>query len=133
MDFAFDEVGMWVVYGSRRGKGSMVIAKLNPETLRVERRWNTPFLKTAVGNTFIICGKMYVVEYGKKGGTVTSVYNMETGSALNLVERPKVGSKRGALRTMLDYNPSDSMLYAWHTSWDWNGQLVTYKVITKDL
>lgn len=131
IDVAVDEMGMWVVYGSRRHQGNITIAKLNPDTLREEQKWHTPFQKNVTGNTFMFCGRLYVVEYHEDSATVANVYDTFSGTILDDLPQGglDLGGEQGAYRTMLDYNPHDSTLYAWHMSSNWNGQLVTYDVV----
>ncbi|XP_043376333.1 myocilin isoform X1 [Dermochelys coriacea] len=58
IDLAVDEMGLWVTYSTDKAKGTIILSKLDPETLEVEQTWETNIRKQAVTNSFMICGTL---------------------------------------------------------------------------
>ena len=129
IDFAVDEIGLWVVYASKESRGRIMVARLNPDTLEVEREWRTNFMKNESANSFMICGRLYVVQPSDKSHlAVTYVYDTHSIRGMK-VPPTRLSIKANAeYMSMLDYNPKDSRLYGWDLSVGWDGKLVNYDV-----
>lgn len=131
MDFAVDEAGLWLIYASNK---NIIIGKISPETLQIKQKWSTTFPKIQALNSFMICGRLYVVEQRKDWMEVTYVYDTRTGKGWSLSPGEILISTTSGYVSMVDYNPKDSRLYVWQSSKNYlgEGELVIYDVFFKD-
>lgn len=120
IDLMVDEGGLWAVYATNQNAGNIIISQLDAETLNILRSWVTDHPKRSAGESFMICGTLYVTN-GYSGGTkVYYAYNTNS-SSYEYMDIPLV-NKYSHL-SMLDYNPRDRALYGWN-----NGHQVLYNV-----
>ncbi|KAA0719794.1 Noelin Neuronal olfactomedin-related ER localized protein [Triplophysa tibetana] len=120
IDLMVDESGLWAVYATNQNAGNIVISKLHPMTLLILQSWTTNHPRRSAGESFMICGTLYVTN-GYSGGTkVYYAYqtNSSTYEYIDIVLQNKYSHI-----SMLDYNPRDRALYAWN-----NGHQVLYNV-----
>ncbi|CAH6789373.1 myocilin [Phodopus roborovskii] len=121
IDLAVDESGLWVIYSTEKAKGAIVLSKLNPENLELERTWETNIRKQSVANAFVICGTLYTVSsYSSTHATVNFAYDTGTGISKTLTIPFK---NRYKYSSMIDYNPLERKLFAWD-----NFNMVTYDI-----
>ncbi|XP_077337380.1 olfactomedin-4-like [Lithobates pipiens] len=124
IDLASDEYELWVIYSTEQNSGNMLISKLNPTTLTVERTWSTAQYKPAVTNAFMICGVLYATRtLNTRKEEIFYMYDTKT-------------NKEGQVSIVLDkmmenvqslsYNPNDHKLYMFN-----DGYLVTYDLTFK--
>ncbi|XP_013404440.1 noelin-3-like [Lingula anatina] len=79
-DFAVDEYGLWLVYGNVTANCNLVIAKINLDTLNVEKSWETTINYRIVGNTFMKCGVLYATKsYSETFIYIRYTYDTNTG------------------------------------------------------
>ena len=73
------------------------------------------------GNAFVPCGVVYYIDtYNAQSTTINFAYDFKTGRKWN----PNIQfSNQYNYNTMVDYNPSERVLYAWD-----NKRLVTYPI-----
>ena len=151
MDFGVDENGVWVVYrnGSRK---NIFVSKLNADDLSIQKTVVIKFANKKLHNVkrneysslslprvdpvslnrgldeilngFIICGKIYFLQYHGSQNTVIrlmfDLYNLENKfSYLQSIEFIQPYRKN----TQLTYNPYDQKLYAWDSEY-----LITYSL-----
>ncbi|XP_062867402.1 olfactomedin 1b isoform X2 [Trichomycterus rosablanca] len=120
IDLMVDESGLWAVYATNQNAGNIVITKLNPITLQTINTWTTNHPKRSAGETFMICGTLYVTN-GYSGGTKVYYAYHTNSSAYEYID---ISLQNNYLHiSMLDYNPRDRALYAWN-----NGHQVLYNV-----
>jgi len=119
IDFAVDELGLWVIYATPISHGNIIVSKINDEDFRIVESWTTNIPKRDVGNTFMICGVLYAVDSFKNVPTfIKYVFNTNTGGSKELgpgnIPFKNTIKREFALNYMLDYNPRDRKLYAWN-------------------
>ncbi|XP_075690559.1 olfactomedin-4-like [Rhinoderma darwinii] len=126
IDLASDEDGLWVIYSTEQNAGNIVISKLNPLTLTVEKSWETSQYKLGATNTFMVCGVLYATRtLSTRREEIFYMYDTKT-------------SQEGQISIILDkmmenvqslsYNPNDHKLYMYN-----DGYLVTYNLAFKSL
>ncbi|XP_042530232.1 myocilin [Dipodomys spectabilis] len=121
IDLAVDETGLWVIYSTEDARGAIVLSRLNPESLELERTWETNIRKRSVANAFVICGTLYTVSsYSSPDATVNFAYDTDTGSSWSLAIPFQ---NRYRYSSMVDYNPLERRLFAWD-----NFHMVAYDV-----
>ena len=112
----------------------MVISKLNPRSLVIEKTWLTSFPKKLVGNSFMVCGVLYATNSYEDTPTFVR-YTYDTGNQQeaihddgNLIFNNAVvfNSSKQASSVMLDYNAKEHKLYSWS-----NSQIQTFPVYFK--
>ncbi|XP_055516277.1 olfactomedin 1b isoform X1 [Leucoraja erinacea] len=120
IDLMVDEGGLWAVYATNQNAGNIVISKLDLVTLEVVRSWNTGYPKRSAGETFMICGTLYMTNSHLGGAKVYYSYNTNTST----YEYTDIQfHNQYSHISMLDYNPKDRALYTWN-----NGHQVLYNV-----
>ncbi|XP_007893817.2 myocilin, partial [Callorhinchus milii] len=111
IDFAVDEQGLWVIYSTNQAQGAIVISKLDPRTLEIERTWTTSIRKKSVANSFMICGTLYTLSsYSIQNAFINFAYNTNTNSSMVL----KIPfENRYRYNSMTDYYPAEKKIFAW--------------------
>uniref|UniRef100_A0AAY5KJ70 Myocilin n=1 Tax=Esox lucius TaxID=8010 RepID=A0AAY5KJ70_ESOLU len=121
IDLEVDEQGLWVVYSTSKARGAIVISKLDPNSLEVNRSWETSIRKNSVANAFVICGRLYTLaSYTAPNTTVNFMFDTATGQG-NPMSLPFRNKYR--YNSMVGYNPAQRKLYAWD-----NFHMVSYDV-----
>ncbi|XP_051560143.1 noelin-2b isoform X1 [Myxocyprinus asiaticus] len=120
IDLMADETGLWVVYSTIPSGGNMVVSRLDPNTLEVERSWDTGFPKRSAGESFMICGTLYVTNSHLAGAKVHFTYYTSSSS----YEYTEISfHNQYSHISMLDYNPRMRALHTWN-----NGHQVIYDI-----
>lgn len=121
-DFAVDENGIWITYGTSANSGSIVLSSLDVKPLALVETWNTDSVaKSSVGNSFVVCGVLYATDNFYNG---TANINFAYDTVSSTSSDPGLTlTQPGGYAAMLDYNPGDGQLYAWDSS-----QHLTYGV-----
>nr|XP_014348508.1 PREDICTED: olfactomedin-4-like [Latimeria chalumnae] len=122
LDFAVDENGLWVIYSTEENQGVLVLSKLNPTSLAVEKTWVTTQYKPVVTNAFMKCSVLYAtrsVDTHKE--EVFYRFDTQTGQGRE-VRGIQLEKMRETVQS-LSYNPADQKLYMYN-----DGYLVTYDV-----
>ena len=131
-DFAVDERGLWLIYSSESNRGNIIIAKIDPDSLMVERSWTTNCPKKEVVNAFMICGVMYATNPKRLNEPTDFKCTFDTNTGEERLLGPgeltfdNANQDIADLNVMLDYNPKEKLLYGWTMSSSWDGQLDTY-------
>ncbi|KFU85593.1 Noelin-2, partial [Chaetura pelagica] len=120
IDFMVDESGLWVVYTTNQNAGNIVVSRVDPQTLEVLRSWDTGYPKRSAGESFMICGTLYVTNSHLAGAKIYFAYYTNT-SSYEYTDIPF--HNQYSHISMLDYNPRERVLYTWN-----NGHQVIYNV-----
>ncbi|GAB5575305.1 noelin-3 isoform X1 [Prionailurus iriomotensis] len=120
IDLMADEIGLWAVYATNQNAGNIVISQLNQDTLEVMKSWSTGYPKRSAGESFMICGTLYVTNSHLTGAKVYYSYSTKT-STYEYTDIPFHNQYFHI--SMLDYNARDRALYAWN-----NGHQVLFNV-----
>ncbi|KAK5919840.1 hypothetical protein CgunFtcFv8_023703 [Champsocephalus gunnari] len=120
IDLMADELGLWAVYATNQNAGNIVISKLNPDTLQILNTWDTEYSKRNAGESFMICGTLYITNSHLTGAKVYYAYSTKT-STYEYTDIPF--HNQYFHMSMLDYNARDRALYGWN-----NGHQVLFNV-----
>ncbi|KAL0966912.1 hypothetical protein UPYG_G00302150 [Umbra pygmaea] len=120
IDLMADELGLWAIYATNQNAGNIVISQLNPDTLQVLGTWNTEYSKRNAGESFMICGTLYITNSHLTGAKVYYSYSTKT-SSYEYTDIPF--HNQYFHMSMLDYNARDRALYGWN-----NGHQVLFNV-----
>ncbi|KAM3604688.1 uncharacterized protein V6R79_014882 [Siganus canaliculatus] len=120
IDLMADELGLWAVYATNQNAGNVVISQINPDTLQILNTWNTEYSKRNAGESFMICGTLYITNSHLTGAKVYYAYSTKT-STYEYTDIPF--HNQYFHMSMLDYNARDRALYGWN-----NGHQVLFNV-----
>lgn len=127
LDFAVDELGLWVIHADPEYGGNLVISKLDKLTLAVEYTWDTQCRSRDAEGAFLICGTLYVVYNIRYGGRSTIQCLYDIHDTFHSDESPVMFfPKRYTSHSSIHYHPGDKQLYAWD-----DGYQTIYKVETQ--
>ncbi|XP_053115204.1 olfactomedin-like [Hemicordylus capensis] len=125
MDLGGDEKGLWMVHGTNKGNGNMVVRKIDPNTLQVETPWITTQKKTTVTNSFMICGVLYATK--RVNATHENIFYAFDTNKIQEFKTNIFLEKSLPTVQSLQYNPNDQKLYMYN-----DGYLVYYDVTFKN-
>ncbi|XP_072925545.1 noelin-2a isoform X3 [Hemitrygon akajei] len=120
IDLMVDESGLWSVYTTNQNAGNIILSRLDAETLEILQSWDTGYPKRSAGESFVICGTLYVTNSHLAGAKIYFAYYTNT-SSYEYTDIPF--HNQYSHISMLDYNPRDRALYTWN-----NGHQVLYNV-----
>uniref|UniRef100_A0A8C5EZ82 Olfactomedin-like domain-containing protein n=1 Tax=Gopherus evgoodei TaxID=1825980 RepID=A0A8C5EZ82_9SAUR len=122
LDLAADESGLWVLYATEHSEGDIVIGRLGPGSLALEKTWQTSQYKPAATNAFMVCGVLYATRaVSTSHEEIFYAYDTRTGRESHLsLPLDKVTD---VVRS-LSYNPTDHKLYMFS-----DGYLLRYDVL----
>ncbi|XP_039628827.1 noelin-2a isoform X2 [Polypterus senegalus] len=120
IDLMTDENGLWAVYTTNQNAGNIVISRLEPQTLEILQTWDTGYPKRSAGESFMICGTLYVTNSHLAGAKIYFAYYTNS-SSYEYTDIPF--HNQYSHISMLDYNPRERVLYTWN-----NGHQVLYNV-----
>ncbi|XP_066477342.1 olfactomedin-like [Tiliqua scincoides] len=125
MDFAGDEKGLWMIHGSSKGNGLMVVRKVDPDTLNVQQPWTTTQQKTNVTNSFMICGVLYATQ--RVNATHEKIFYAFDINKTQDQKKDIYMEKLLPTMQSLNYNPNDQKLYMYN-----DGYLIYYNLTFKN-
>uniref|UniRef100_A0A8C1Z3X0 Si:ch211-194m7.5 n=1 Tax=Cyprinus carpio TaxID=7962 RepID=A0A8C1Z3X0_CYPCA len=124
MDFATDESGVYVIYGTTSNFGNVVISKIetsNPPVLG--QTWKTSLYKITATNTFMVCGVLYATRYLDKE-TEQIFYSYDTKTNKERYDLKINIKKMQTNIEFLNYDPRDHLLYVYSDAY-----ILTYELI----
>ncbi|XP_052132980.1 myocilin-like [Frankliniella occidentalis] len=130
MDFNVDDNGLWVIY-NLKDSNNTVVMKVEPfeAELHAQYAWNISINNHLVGEMFIVCGVLYVVDSVEENTNIRFALDLYNNRVLKDVDLPFTNPFFNT--TMLGYSHRHKELY----SYDKGNQLtypVRYHVIDDD-
>lgn len=120
MDLAADENGLWVIYAAEQEPNSLLVSKILPDEMRLEKTWNISVVHRSYSEGFIVCGVLYLVQNTTDPSTMIEfAYDLYEKQFIEVLS-PLKFLNPFQQTTMIAYNPSDVKLY----TWDKGNQLV---------
>lgn len=114
LDFAVDEMGLWVIYADPDIGGNLVLTKLDTKSLSVEHTWDTACKSHNAEGAFVICGTMYVVYNSHSGGRSSVQCLFDIHDTVLTEELPAMYfPKRYSSHSFMHYDLQDKQIYAW--------------------
>ncbi|XP_060784276.1 olfactomedin-like protein 3A [Neoarius graeffei] len=114
LDFAVDELGLWVIHADPDFGGNLVITKLDSQSLSVEHTWDTTCKSHNAEGAFIVCGTMYVIYNTHSGGRSSIQCVFDIHDTIWTEELPVMYfPKRYSSHSSVHYHPQDKQIYAW--------------------
>ncbi|CAB1341833.1 unnamed protein product, partial [Coregonus sp. 'balchen'] len=111
IDLMADENGLWAVYTTIPNAGNIVISRLEQQSLEVLQTWDTGFPKRSAGESFMICGTLYVTNSHLAGAKIYFAYYTNS-STYEYTDIPF--HNQYSHISMMDYNPRERVLYTWN-------------------
>lgn len=114
LDFAVDEIGLWVIHADPDFGGNLVITKLDSNSLAVEHTWDTSCKSSDAEGAIIVCGTLYVVYNSRSGGRSSIQCLYDIHDTILPDDIPVIFfPKRYASHSAMHYHPEESQVYAW--------------------
>jgi len=121
-DLAVDENGLWVIYGAKHQHSTLLVSKLDPDNLVIQKTWNITVRHRNYGNGFVACGLLYLVRDVVTASTVIDYsYDLYTKQR-RAVSLPFNNPYRK--NTMIAFNHAERQIYSWD-----RGHLLTYPLL----
>ncbi|TSQ92659.1 Olfactomedin-like protein 1 [Bagarius yarrelli] len=114
LDFAVDEMGLWIIHADPDIGGNLVITRLDSKSLSVEHTWDTTCKSHDAEGAFIVCGTLYVVYNSHSGGRSSIQCLFDIHDTIWIEESPVMYfPKRYSSHSSMHYDPQDKQIYAW--------------------
>ncbi|KAK7117419.1 hypothetical protein R3I94_022858 [Phoxinus phoxinus] len=124
MDFATDELGVYVIYATTSNFGNVIISKVETSNPPVfNQTWSTSLHKKTVTNTFMVCGVLYATRYLDKE-TEEIFYSYDTKTKEERFDLKINIKKMQTNIQFLNYDPRDHLLYVYSDAY-----ILTYELI----
>ena len=123
-DLSVDDNGLWVVYAAEFEPHALLVTKLNPHDLSIQKTWNVSVRHQEYGNGFIACGILYLIRNTQvKNSQIDFAYDLYTKELLPMSLR---FNNPFQLNNMVSYNPLEKKIYSWD-----KGNQLSYLVILR--
>ncbi len=125
-DLAVDENGLWAIYGEEGKPGVLLVSKLDPNKLEIEKTWNITVDHQLYGNGFVTCGVLYLVKNTRVKNTVIDfAYDLYTKERLTFDNSMGLQfTNPFQMNNMVSYNPQEKKIYGWD-----RGNQLTYPLL----
>ena len=127
-DLAVDENGLWVVYAYQEGMmtaalpDTLMVAKLEPNYLDIEKTWNVTVTRNDYCNSFIAHGILYLLDSATDKNTQFSfVYDLYSHTSID-ISLPFINVF--GKNQMLAYGSSKAIILAWDA-----GRIISYPIL----
>ncbi len=126
-DLAVDENGLWAIYAPENAPETLLVTKLDPADLSIEKTWNLTVQHQSYGNGFISCGILYLVKDTTTKNTIIDyAYDLYKKELLS-INRLKF-TNPFQMNNMLSYYPKDKKIFGWD-----RGNQLTYPLLMNNL
>ena len=121
-DLAVDENGLWVIYAAENEPDFLLVSKLDPNTLTIQKTWNISVRHVEYGNGIVACGVLYLIKDTKSTSTIIDY-------ALDLYTKQRLDvnlrfNNPYQLNTMITFNHAERQIFSWD-----RGHLLTYPLL----
>jgi len=121
-DLAVDVNGLWAIYAAENERNFLLVSKMNPNDLTIEKTWNISVRHRQYGNGIIACGLLYLI------GDVTSTSTI-INYAFDLYTKQNLDvhltfNNPYEMNTMIAFNHAERQIYSWD-----RGHLLTYPLL----
>ncbi|KAK3535614.1 hypothetical protein QTP70_017804 [Hemibagrus guttatus] len=114
LDFAVDEMGLWVIHADPDIGGNLVLTKLDSKSLSIENTWDTACKSHNAEGAFVVCGILYVVYNAHSGGRSSIQCLFDIHDTIWIEELPVMYfPKPYSSHSSMHYHPHDKQIYAW--------------------
>ena len=103
-----DETGLWLLYCTKESQGLIILAKLDPATLDIRRRFQTNLRKVWLEEAFISCGILYGIrKFNDDEHVIKYSYNTHTQQSSTMNVKMIPTSKHRPIKTIssINFNP----------------------------
>jgi len=121
-DLAVDENGLWVIYAAENERNFLLVSKLDPVDLTIQKTWNITVRHRQYGNGFVACGLLYLIKDVTSPTTIIDyAFDLYTKQLLDV----NLGFNNPyQMNTMITFNHAERQIY----SWDYR-HLLTYPLL----
>ena len=94
MTLKVDETGLWILFCTQESQGLIILAKLDPVTLDIRRRFQTNLRKVWLEEVFISCGILYGIrKFNDDEHVIKYTYNTHTQQS-STINMPLISSSK---------------------------------------
>jgi len=121
-DLSVDENGLWAIYAAEHERNFLLVSKLDPVELSIEKTWNITVRHRQYGNGFVACGLLYLIRDVTSQTTVIDyAFDLYTKQLFDV----NLGFNNPyRMNTMITFNHAERQIY----SWDYR-HLLTYPLL----
>jgi len=122
-DLAVDENGLWAIYAVENEHNFLLVSKLDPYDLTIQKTWNITVRHRQYGNGIIACGLLYLIEDVTSPATAIN-YAFDLYTKQNLDINNVEFNNPYEMNTMIVYNHAERQIFSWD-----RGHLLTYPLL----
>jgi len=121
-DLAVDENGLWAIYAAENEPDFLLVSKLDPNTLTIQKTWNISVSHRQYGNGIVVCGLLYLIkDVTSTSTTIDYAFDLYTKQRLDV----NLGFNNPyQLNTMITFNHAERLIFSWD-----RGHLLTYPLL----
>jgi len=121
-DLAVDENGLWAIYAAENERNFLLVSKLDPDNLTIQKTWNISVRHRQYGNGLIACGLLYLIKDVTSTRTIIDyAFDLYTKQRLDV---NLVFNNPYQMNTMIAFNHAERQIYSWD-----KGHLLTYPLL----
>jgi len=124
IDLSVDENGLWAIYAAANERDFLLVSKLDPYDLTIQKTWNISVRHRQYGNGFVACGLLYLIKDVRSRKTIIDYeFDLYTKQRFDINLE---FNNPFQLNTMITFNHAERQIYSWD-----KGHLLTYPLLLK--